>query len=338
MQTYRYMSAVRAAAVKMAEAGKKVAVQEQRLTSNDIVATARKAYYGTILTRQMLQLARDTRSQLELTQYLTEQLMEAGSERIDRTDYLKGQIALSTIDSMIAEAESRVQLARVALANAVGASASDEVDGAETELQYRPLDVDLDQMVAQAYVLRPDWKQIQAAICAAQAQVKLAKSGHHPKVLASGSLLRLRDNVDYGIVSPNGDNWILGIYAQVPLFTGFRTVSEVREAKARYAARCGEQELLRDGIGVQVKAAFLELVKTRDQVAATTEAWQKSIENRELNVKAYQIEMVETKDVLEAQLTETAMKKDQLLALYNWNVALIELDHVTGRGIEQIIQ
>ncbi|TWT80150.1 outer membrane channel protein [Planctomycetes bacterium CA13] len=334
-----YVGGARKAGVAMADAGVQIARQQAVITKNDVVRVARRAYYGTILTRQMLELGLDTRDRLQVTQELTKGMLDAGSETVDRTDYLRGEVAVATVESMIAEANAKTQLARTALANAVGANASEEIDSVEAVLPYQPIHLDLNEMIGEAYAFRPDWKQMQDVVRLAASQVDLAKSGLHPKLLASGALIQARDNLGgVGVVTPNGDNWRVGLYAQVPLFSGFKTLNEIRQAKARYCARQSERALLHDGIGVQVKKAYIELIQARDQIAATDRAWQKAIENRELLIRGYQIGMTESKDVIEAQMTETAMKRENLMALYHWNVSLVELDHATGRCIEQMLR
>ncbi|TWU35878.1 outer membrane channel protein [Novipirellula artificiosorum] len=333
-----YVGGARKAGISIADAGLRIAKQEARLTNNDVVRVARRAYFGTILTRQMLELGLETETRLRVTQEMTQGLLDSGSEMVNRTDFLRGEVVIASVEAMIAEANAKAQLARTALANAVGADARQEIDSVEAVLPYQPINIDLEEMTAEAYAFRPDWNQMQDAVRISASQVDLAKSGLYPKLLASGALIQASDDLGgAGVITPNGDNWRIGLYAQVPLFTGFKTMNEIRQAKAQYCARQSERMLLHDGIGVQVKKAYIDLIQARDQIAATDRAWQRAVENRQLLIRGYQIGMSESKDVIEAQMTETAMKRENLMALYAWNVSLIELDYATGHCIEQLL-
>ena len=62
---------------------------------------------------------------------------------------------------------------------------------------------------------------------------------------------------------------------------------------------------MQEGVALQVKNAFLQIARSQAQVKSSLqEALAAATENRELNVRAYQQEIVETKDVIEAQLME----------------------------------
>ena len=88
--------------------------------------------------------------------------------------------------------------------------------------------------------------------------------------------------------------------------------------------------LLRDGVALQIRSACFDLVKTQEQQKANLEASRSATENRELNMRAYQDELVETKDVIEAQLMEALFSGQYQKALYDHVEALARLDLITG--------
>jgi outer membrane protein len=334
-----YTGGRRTAYLDMARAARGIAEQGRRLTDMDLVRVARRTYYAVLFTKQLLTLGHDTQARFGVTLELTERLYQAGSQSVDKTDYLRTRVIVANIDAFVAELEASHTMARAALANAIGEAWDVEVDVAEPELKYAPrAREELDRMVADAYAFRPDWQQLEEAVGIAEAQVRLAHGGHLPQVALVASVYHLRDEYNAGVVTPNGDGWTVGVYAQIPLFRGFRTVNEVREAKARLAVRHTEQMLFRDAIGLQIKDAFVRLQRARNQVEATLTAVELAEENRALNERAYQSELVETKDVIEAQLLETFTKAQHLKALYDWHVALVELDYFVGREVEQIAE
>jgi outer membrane protein len=72
------------------------------------------------------------------------------------------------------------------------------------------------------------------------------------------------------------------------------------------------------------------LTTAQKQKASTEAASAASEENRTLNELAYREELVETKDVIEAQLTESLMKAQYRKALYDCLEARASLDFVLG--------
>ena len=96
--------------------------------------------------------------------------------------------------------------------------------------------------------------------------------------------------------------------------------------------------LLREGIALQVKHLFIQLMKSQDQQTSTGAAAVSAEENRSLNERAYQEELVETKDVIEAQLMESLMKAQHLKTLYDHLEARANLDFVVGKEVTALIE
>ena len=84
-----------------------------------------------------------------------------------------------------------------------------------------------------------------------------------------------------------------GIAMELPLFNGFRTRNEVKEAAARLEKMRLQKVLLGEGIALQVKDAFLRMERSREQRQAMSEAARTAEENRDLNERAYRDEFVE---------------------------------------------
>ena len=89
---------------------------------------------------------------------------------------------------------------------------------------------------------------------------------------------------------------------------------------------------------MHVKHLFIHMVSAQDQKKASEEAAKAAEENRDLNERAYQEELVETKDVIEAQLVESIMKATYQKALFDHIEGQAHLDFVIGKEVEKLIQ
>jgi outer membrane protein TolC len=65
------------------------------------------------------------------------------------------------------------------------------------------------------------------------------------------------------------------------------------------------------------------------------DAVQVAQENRELNIRAYQEDMVETKDVIESQLFESYTQGDFYRSQYDHILARAKLDYIVGIAIDE---
>jgi outer membrane protein TolC len=57
-------------------------------------------------------------------------------------------------------------------------------------------------------------------------------------------------------------------------------------------------------------------------------------ENRKLHIRAYQDELVETKDVIESQIVETFAQSTHFRARYALEMGLLSLEYLIGQNVQ----
>jgi len=326
-----YTGGKRGAIAEQAEIGIKVEKEFARRTDLQVIYDVKRMYYGAVLAKNLQKLGRDTLDRFKITLRLTEHLYKTGSGTVKKTDYLRTKVIVSTIRSMLEMLKSNDKLAKAALVNAMGLDWKTRIEPAEKEIPFKPFGVDLTKLVTNAYQFNPDWASLKLAIKAAEAGIEEAQSGHFPMIALTGSLNHIDNPYDYGIMTDqNRNSWTIGIGLEIPLFTGFRTKNEVREAAARLDKIKQQKVLFHEGLALQVKDAFLQIARAQGQVAATKDSLDAALENRKLNVRAYQNELVETKDVIEAQLMEAFVNGQYVKALNDHAVNRARLNFIVG--------
>ena len=91
--------------------------------------------------------------------------------------------------------------------------------------------------------------------------------------------------------------------------------------------------MLREGIGLQIKDLVLNLNAAQKAYQATFDAMKAAEENRDLNVRAYQNELVETEKVIRAQLMEALMSAQHYKTCYDHVVLQSQLATVVGAEV-----
>lgn len=326
------------AIVRQAEQGMRAAKEEARRTDLQVVYDTTRYYYGSVLARELLLIGRDALARMEVTLELTENLYTKGSGRVKKTDYLRNKTVVAWLRSTVEALEANEQLARAALTNSMGIAWDTPLNVAMKELPFTPVQTELKELVSGAYRFNPDWARLEAGLDAAAAKIDEARSGHFPKIALFGNLTRIVNSYDAGIVTPaNKNSWTIGVGMELPIFNGLRTTGEVREASARLQKLKEQQVLLREGIALQVKHIFIQMMSSQKQKVSDETAAAAAEENRALNERAYQEELVETKDVIEAQLIESLMKAQYRKALYDHLEARANLDYVVGKEVSALI-
>jgi len=238
---------------------------------------------------------------------------------------------VESLRSMLALLEKNERMAQAALANTMGLPWNASVKPADRDIPFDPLSHQLDDLVGDAYRFNPDWAKVEAAIQAAEGAVRTAQSGHYPKLALTGEVHRIWNDYEAGLMSDrNKEGWSVGVGVKIPLFSGFATQHKVAETRARVAKIKEEQLLLKDGLGLQVRDTFLGLNAAEKAHQATLDAMLAATENRDLNTRAYQNELVETEKVIRAQLTEALITAQHYKSRYDHIALQSQLDLVVG--------
>jgi len=296
--------------------------QEVRRTDLEIIDSVKRFYWGAVLAKKLHQVGLDTLARMNATLNLTEIMYKEGSGTVKKTDWLNNKVMVDTLRSMVALLEKNKLMSRAALANTMGLSWDKSVEPEDMKIPFASFDTDTGEIVEQAFAFNPDWAKMDAGLKAAEGELKTAKSGYFPKLALTGDLHKWWPESSGGLATPeNEQGWTFGIGVEIPLFNGMLTKNKIAAARAAIAKIKEEQFLLKEGIGLQVRDIILSLRAAQKICDASGSALTAATENRGLNVRAYQNELVETDDVIQAQLMEAMMSAQHYKARYE-HVAL----------------
>ena len=316
-------------------AGVAIMREEARRTDLEVADSVTRMYWGAVLARQLRQLGEDTLERLESTLRLTETMYKEGVGKVTRSDYLDNAVVVQTVESLVAQLEKNEAMSQAALANTMGLAWNASVRPSAQEIPFRPAAQNLDRLVADAYEFNPDWNKLGQAIRAGQGEVTTARSGHYPKLALTGELHRWwNGGNEVGLATDrNQRGWSAGIGLEIPLFDGLLARNRVSEALAKLGQIQETQLLLRDGIALEIKDLVLGLDAAAKSGRASLDAMHSAQENRSLNMRAYQEELVETEKVIRAQLMEALMSAQHFKARYDYAAILSQLNLAVGKEI-----
>jgi len=308
--------------------------QESRRTDLEITDSVTRMYYGAVLAAQLRQVGNDTLARMEATLNLTETMYKEGSGKVKKTDWLDNKVMVETIRSMVALLDKNAAMAQAALANTMGLPWDASVKPTDQEMPYTPFAGNLNNLVGNAYQFNPDWIKLEAGIRAAEGAERTARSDFYPRLALTGELHQWWNEYDAGVATDaNKQGWSVGAGLEIPLFSGFLTKNKVAETRAQVAKIKQEKLLLKEGIGLEIKDAFLSLNAAEKSYQATLDAMTAATENRDLNTRAYQNELVETEKVIRAQLMEALMQAQHYKARYDHIALHSQLNLLVGTEI-----
>ncbi|MFZ1292036.1 MAG: TolC family protein [Melioribacteraceae bacterium] len=321
--------------VGQAESALLLAQEEARKNELQIISDVKKRFYAVYLLQQLTEIGEESLARLETTLELTENLYLNGSGTVTKTDFLKNKILVDNVRSINFSFKHNLELAKSALLNSMGEKLNYNISVTKDSLQNKNMFLDFGELLSTAYKNNPTWKTLEIAQLIFENKVDEAYSGHLPKVGLMGSLSVIENSYKYGLVSDrNKFNWTVGVGVQFPIFNGFRASAEVDEANYRLEKIKSPKKLLENGLEILVKKTLVEFNSASDQLSALKSAMTSAVENCELNDRAYQSELVELQELLEAQLFEAIMKVQFYKAQFTYYEAFAELEFTIGKNLK----
>lgn len=307
----------------------------------DIVLRTKQLYYGLLLAQDSRELVLDIKDQLERALEKVEELLKANAPGADQVDLYKLRSFRGALDKGIGEAEKGIKLAKAALRAFLNLAEGTDVQPADRSLQpeSRPVPA-LERNIAEAREKRPEYTQIRAGLRATEFLVEAERANYYPQFFVAliGALSGAtnRDFIENPFVGDPFHERKVGVVAGFQWHFDFGiTAGKVRTARAEHLKVQRIKEVADTGIPLQVEKAMLELEEAVQGMRATEDAYLNARKWLVAAVANFDLGIGEAKDVADAVVAYAKMRSDNFQAIYNYNIALGNLEHVTGRDVAE---
>ena len=312
-----------AGTVAAARSYRDVAEKEVALSRLDLGLRVRVAFYRLLAAEKQLAATNDTVAAREALHGQAVEFFREGLRA--RVDVARSEANLYEARSAQIAAGSRVELGRVELATALGLPSLGEsvpVEPAAPAVSLPDRDAALDEALNK----RGELQQLVLLSGAAGAELKAARAGHLPILAGSAS---------YGYADrdfpPTGRVWGVGLNLTVPIFSGFSTREQVREASALLNASRARQQGLKLQIVREVDDAWLGVRDAAARLSSTDKQVAAAEENRALAEGRYREGVGSIIEVTDAHSFALEARTSRIQAQYDYRIALALLDRSMGR-------
>ena len=327
-------------------ATKGVAVELARVEErkSDIVLKVKELYYGHLLALESQGLLSDLKEQLDKALEKVQKSLDSESPTADQVDLYKLRAFSGELDKYLSEATKGVELSRDAMATYLGLTGGQRValdrDTLEPEVRQVP---GMDTQVTDAMRLRPEMAQVRAGLDARRALVDVTKSDYYPQffaaIIGAWSGATNRSFIENPFVNDTFSQRGAGIVAGFKLHVDFGlTTGKVRTAQAEYMQVEEKKNYAERFIPLQVRKARAEMDEAQKAIEATREGYLNARKWLVAAVANFDLGIGEAKDVADALAAYARMRADNFRAIYNYNLSLANMDHATGRDLEQVAQ
>lgn len=334
-----YTGGIRAALKEQTALGMQIAQNDMQKTRNEIIRDVKKYYYAVILTKHLLATGQDTFERLNATLDLTEALYKNGSGRVKKTDYLKNKLIVDNVKTLLFELEKNIMLAQSALKFSMGIPWNEQIELAEDVIPYQELNDNLDLYIDQMLSENLDLQKIRLATHVFDQKVKESKGYLYPHIGLMGQYTHLFNKYDDGIMTPeNKQIWMVGLGINYSFFNGFRYKNRVQEDLSRANQLRHQYTLFKKGMTLMVQSHFYQLMAAQGTYKIAKDIHANSLENLDLVKRAYQIEILTEKDLIEAQIIEALMEARLEKSLYDHFQFRTDLEYLLAEQMTDFVR
>ena len=307
---------------KVAQSEARISKSEYNAAKLDLIAQVRIAFNAVLLA---IEKVRYNQENLKLSQDFLRMARiryEAGS--VAKLEVLRARVEEAKARNELKLAENELVLAKAAL-NFLLARPTKSALEVEGKLEGSAVETTLEELQERAFKYRPEAIGAQHAVEGARAAHSLAKLSYMPDFS-----LRAGQHWETEL----GNTWDIEFGINLPIFFWQRQKGEMAEARANLASLNFSLAAIRNRIALEVNDAFLRVTALKDRMKLfQEEILVEAEEAYRIAMRSYQEGEIGNLELLEGQRTLMEVRLSYADTLFEYNVALAELEKSVGGGL-----
>jgi outer membrane protein TolC len=304
----------------------RAASASQNATVQTVLLTAVNAFYQVHANRAILNASIETERLSQESFKAAEAKYIAGVAT--PADKLQAQTSFASATLTKLRNEGTLKVAYGNLANVMGAAANINFQIADSKLDDIPelVDQDIDALIEQARLQRPDLIASEAQLKASLAKIEAVKADAKPKVRIDAS-----NQYDENLLGQTSQNTSqLGIFLSIPLFEGYKPTFLIRSAEATAELNASKRDQLKLQVSLDVWTAYQNLKTANESITASNILLLSAEESSRLALGRYKEGVGNIIDTLNAQSALANAKQQKIQSVLSWNIARTTLAQSIG--------
>jgi outer membrane protein len=299
--------------------------ESARSVRQEVVLTAKTAYFNALLARKILDVARESVRQSEEHLLQARTQFEIGKQA--KYAVTKAEVDVANARVNLIKAHSGIKNAKVGMEKAAGITLTDSLELSDS-LEKIEDSISLEQAFAYADSLRPDLRAAAAKLEAARTQARGARAEYLPELNASAG---------YGYRSPDATDWTgswnAGVSLSQPLYQGGAIRAKVLLAQASLDQAKATLTLSRQTAHAEIQQYFLNKQDAMERTSAAVKFIDEAAEGLAMSQERYRAGAATFIEVTDAEVALVNARITHAQALYDYRVAHAKL--LLAAGMDQ---
>ena len=298
---------------------------------NEMKETATTGYFNMLNATNMKALRQESVDRLQA--HLDNVIAQYNVGIVARADVLRSEVELANAKQDYITASNEYDVAEATLNNIIGTPLGTTLLLKDRlQYEYEPYENDMAYCLAYSEQHRPELKQAEYGVDAAEAALVVARSGHMPKINAvAGNYWGGTDESNWP--GDDNDHWSVGVTASMNIFDSGVTWSKIHAAQEALVQAKENQRQIKDNVELEVRTDYLSMREAEKRITTAQVAVASAEEDYHITVVRYQAGVGTNIDVMDAQEALTQAKTNYYQALYNYNTSKAALNTSMGVGV-----
>jgi len=302
----------------------KAADQNAIATSQQVVLAVDQAFYNTLETQALLEVAEDT---VKARQLFEDQIQELTKAKLkSEVDLAFAKVDLARAKLLLLDAQDNYEASLAALSAILGYEEQQDFAPAEPSVPVTPPAADVRPLIQQALDLRPEVRSLRNEVLAAEKFGKAERDLWWPTVSAMGVVggAPVRD--------PNITSWYgaAGVNVNVPLFNGFLYNARIKSADLATQIQQKKLQDLQDNVARDVRNSWLDTHNAYERLTVTQQLREQAELALELAQARYKLGLASIVEFSQAEMQKTDADIEDSDAHYRYIVSQIVLAYEMG--------
>lgn len=307
----------------------KIANEQLDNSKDQLILDVKKVFYNILIFKELLTAHTEA---FQIAEENLKNIRESFSlGMVSKYDLLRGELALASIKPNILSIQKLLKLSKLNLKMMIGYPEEKTID-VQGELTYSARQLELSQLIHQALTNRSEIIQLKMEQKKMKNLLKIAYAQYIPDFAIVASYSYRSNN--FRFTEKNWtDYYTVNLGITFPIFNGLKRSAQIGEMKVLNRIMALNLEQMNNATRTQIENYFLSVQEEYENIQSglkNIETAREGIRIARLNYSEGMISILE----LNASINElTKARVSCLQAIYNYNIALAELEKISGMTI-----
>jgi len=315
-------------AVRIAETYAEVQEKFVDASTSEVIVNVKKAYYSVLLSKEVLELAKQNLTLAEDNLKNTESMFNAGV--VPEYDYVRAKVQMQNLIPELQAAENSYKLSHNLLKLVTGIDLSEELV-INDSLSLKEISITEREMIFNQLTTRNhSLKQLELQMKLQDDAVSYEFTKHFPELYFTGNWqTQAQENDPRSFNRWRYNNSVyVGFNLKIPIFDGFQTTSKVEQAKIDLNRAKEEYDKITEVLKNNLEQVLLSIDETQKRLISYEATIGEAQLAYDIALKRYSSGIGTQLETIDAMVSLTRARVNYYNAIYEYNILNAQLDQI----------